>query len=175
MSQFAEVSAKMVSKSWTAFTPVERVILVAGSMLCGFSFIWTGHLLGIPLEPGFSGSLLASTSPISAIAAVAIAMAISLGIASVFAAFIGKEAGLFCCCMGMAVLSIQCGAMRPVLQYASGPWIFVILAVETLLLGMSIFGVWVVLQKLFDRNTKSSEMKLAAPNESSPSPVCRSL
>jgi hypothetical protein len=149
--------------SWSALNPIERAMLVIGSLACACISIWTGQLLGIPREPGFDGSLLASGSPVLGILVVLIALAVCLVIASLVAVMIEIESGVFCCCIGLVALAIRCGSVRPVLQYASGTSVFIAMAIELLLLAAGIFGIWFVLTRLFDR--PEAAIMIIAPNE----------
>jgi hypothetical protein len=152
---------------WGAFNHVERAVVIAGSVLCGFACVLTGQLLGMPREPGFNGSLLASGAPASALLVILLALAFCTVVAFVVTALIDIQSGLFCCCMGLAWFGIHCGPMRPVLQYAGGPGVFISMGLETTILGAAIVGIWLLLKTAVDRSRRSAtgELNLAAPNE----------
>jgi len=177
MTMFGDLPLKMAYSTWKAFTPFERAVLIICSVLCGFACLWTGDLLGVPRDPGFSGSLLASGSPISGIIVVVIALAICGVIGVLVAKIMGIESGLFCCCIGLAALAVRCGPIRPVLQYASGPSVFLALNSETALLAVIILAVWFVLGRLFKRprNSQTGELEIAAPNEITNAPLPKKL
>jgi hypothetical protein len=161
------------AEPWSAFTHVERIFLIVACLCCGFVCISTGRLLGIPREPGFNGSLLATGAPVSGIVVLVIAIGICTAIGLFVASVIDVESGLFCCCMGLAALAIRCGAVRPVLQYASGPHVFFVMAIETAVLGGLIVAAWFVLQKLLDptRRSAGDPLDLIAPNEMADAPT----
>jgi hypothetical protein len=163
----AMVAAKSRFTAARTFTEVERVTLIIASIICGFICVYAASLLGIPREPGFNGSLLGAGAPISAIIVVAIAMAICTAVGLFVTIVIDVESGMFCCCMGLAALSVHCGSMRPVLQYTSGAAVFVTMAVESILLGILVSGVWWVLRKFLSRSMPegNSIPVVAAPNE----------
>jgi hypothetical protein len=153
--------------SWTPFSNVERAVLIVASIVCGGVCIWVGNLLGIPREPHFSGSLLLGGAAASAIITAAVSIAICMMLGVVIAAFFNREAGLFCCCVGLSIFAVRCGPIRPVLQYASGPGALITLAIETALLGGLLVGGWQGLLFVFHRlhPEPAPDLNHHAPNE----------
>lgn len=148
-----------------SFTMLEWIMLLVGSAACGICAVWIGSLLGIPTEPAFSGSLLASGSGIMGIFVAIVAMVVGVFVGSLFTASVQTDAGFFCACLGLAGLAIRSGPMRPVLQYAAGPGIFLNLSVETALLGGIIVGVWFGFTKFFRGSMLLRPAAPVAPNE----------
>jgi hypothetical protein len=159
------VGEKTPGGIWRAFSTAERFVLAAGSIACGFACICIGSILGVPTEPHFSGSLFAGAAPLSGIIVAAFAIAVSMLIGLLFSLLLGVDAGLFCCCMGLAALGVHCGPMRPVLQYAHGNAVLIILAIENAILGAMLIGGWFGLNWLLHRLRPSAILNSAAPNE----------
>jgi hypothetical protein len=152
--------------AWAAFDYVERTVLFIGSLLCAGVCLGLGSLLGIPREPGFSGSLLASNPSVPAIMVAGVSIAICIVIGSVVAALVEAEAGLFCCCMGLAALGVRCGPIRPVLQFAQGRGVLMGLSIETAILGVLLAGIWFVSRRILDKNQSAEDLQSrVAPNE----------
>ncbi len=136
------VAGRAVYTTFMAFTYLEWLLLIAGSTLCAFVTRWVGEFFGIPSEPLFTGSLLSSGAPVAAIIAIVISIPVCIVIGSLIAASVGPEAGVLCCCVGLVAWSIRCGPVRPVLQYAAGPNVFLVMFLETIILAAIIFGAW---------------------------------
>jgi hypothetical protein len=108
-------------------------------------------MLGIPREAHLNGSLLLGGAPLAGIVSAIVAILVSLVIGSLIASFVEREAGLFCCCLGLAALAVRCGPMRPVLQYAGSPTAFLALATEAAILAVTLIAGWIGLQKVLAR------------------------
>jgi hypothetical protein len=165
MTMFGEIPFEAAGRSWSAFTPFERAVVIIGSSLCGGVFLSTGPLLGVPREPGFNGSVLTSGAPVTGMIAIVVALSICTVIGLLVAKLIDVESGLFCCCIGLATLAIRSGPIRPVLQYADGPSVFLTLAFESVILAIFVLTVWFALRSFFKPSIQSDGLQLVAPNE----------
>ena len=173
----AGATAALAANTLEAFDRFEWTLLTLGSVACGLACIWIGSLLGIPREAHFNGSLLLGGSAVPALVAAVIAIGVSMVIGSLVASFVEREAGLFCCCLGLAAFGVRCGSMRAVLQYASGNGAFVSLAVEAILLAVIVIAGWFGIRKALDtvvlkRDTSANH---AAPNELTDATVSQKL
>jgi hypothetical protein len=150
---------------WAAFDNLERSVLVVGSAICGFVCLGIGSMLGIPAEPEFNGSLLAGGAPLAGIIVIAVSVSVCLAIGLFVGILLELDAGLFCCCIGLAVLGVRCGPIRPVLQYASSARILLAFAVESALLGAILIGAWFGMNWIFRRIYPNDKVIWTAPNE----------
>jgi hypothetical protein len=157
-------AARLSRNTLESFTMLEWIMLIVGSAACGICGIWIGKLVGIPTEPGFTGSLLASSSPVLGIFVAVVAMVIGTFIGSLFTASIQSDAGFFCSCLGLAGLAIRGGPIRPILQVAGGTSVFVKLSLETALLGALLVATWYLFSKFFTGSMLLLPNAPAAPN-----------
>ena len=103
----------------------------------------------LPILPGYDGSVLCQPSPVSAFAVVAVALAVATLVGTVLAGAVRFEAGLFAAAFGLMAFSLRCGTMQSVLLEAGGnEAVFVRLAVELLILGIFLGGMWALLLRL---------------------------
>jgi hypothetical protein len=103
----------------------------------------------LPILPGFDGSIICQPSPVSAFAVVAVTLAVATLVGTVLAGAVRFEAGLFAAAFGLMAFSLRCGTMQSVLLEAGGnEGVFVRLAVELLILGLCLGGMWTVLWRL---------------------------
>ena len=167
MTQFAD-AAEIKSNGATlrAFNRLEWTLLAIASIVCGFVGVGIGQMLGIPREPHLNGSLLLGGAPLVGAIAILIAILLLMAIGSLMASFVEREAGLFCCCLGLAALAVRCGSMRPVLQYAGSTTAFATLTAEAALLTAGLVGGWIGLQMLLTRTLSRRDAKIyVAPRE----------
>jgi hypothetical protein len=159
--------ARVLRGTLEAFTNVEWTLLAVGSISCGLISNWIAAILGIPGQPGFAGSLLCGPSPVSAVVSVVVAFAVTIVIGTLIAGMVEFEAGLFCCCLGLAGLGIHCGPIRPVLQYAAGSSVYLSLALECAILGAMLFFGWMLLLKPLQLVLpgRTKQMRLPSKNE----------
>jgi hypothetical protein len=167
MTQIGIPASKTAGVTLRAFNRLEWTMLTIGSILCGVVCVGIAGMLGVPGEPHFDGSLLLGGSPIVGAIAAVCAVLVAMLIGSLAASFVEREAGLFCCCIGLATLGVRCGSIRPVLQYAPGTGVFRSLAGESVLLGALLIGGWVGLRMVLDQVMLKKDVSSnhAAPNE----------
>jgi hypothetical protein len=116
----------------------------------------------IPAEAGFSGSLLQQPSPGVAIVITLLTLAASAFVGTTLAGRVHRDAGLFCACVGLAVLSARGGPVRYVLFHASGKSVYLMLAGEMVVLGAMLAAMWIAI----DRFTAAREAdELTEPGE----------
>ncbi len=147
-----------------SFSVGEWTRLVLGSVLCLLSCQGIANAVGLPVQPGFSGSLLCGGSPLLSILMSVLAIAASLVVGAIVAGPIGVEASVLCAMIGLAALSVRCGPITPVLQYASGRGVFLALAVELALLGAAVGGGWWLLEQMAKAAAQGFP-RLAVPTE----------
>lgn len=162
----AGLAAATVGNTMQAFDRLEWTMLTIGSILSGFACVWIASLLGIPREPHFNGSLLIAGAPVAAILGAVVAILVSMLIGSLTSWFVEREAGLFCCCLGIAALGVRCGPIRPVLQYSTSSSVFISLAIEAAVLGTIVIAGWIGLRKVLDGvASKLTSADFTVPNE----------
>jgi small basic protein len=167
MTVLGQGASEKAGATMRAFDRLEWGMLGLGSVLSGFACTWIAGLFGIPREPHFSASLLLGGAPITAVVVAIIAIGFSMLIGSLTAWFVEREAGLFCCCLGIAALGVRCGGIRPVLQYAFGPAIFIVLALEAIVLSAILIGGWIGIRRVLDRVSfqKAASTRFVVPTE----------
>src|SRR3954466_12316152 len=89
---------------WKPFDNRHRLLLAAVSAGCVLLTSAVARLLGWPVFLRHEASLLASAAPLAGIAAVIVALAASLLIASLLLGRLRYDAGLFAACIGLAAL-----------------------------------------------------------------------
>ncbi len=139
-------STTLAVNSVSAFTYADRIVMLVVSLLCYAVYRGLAGIVDFPSAPGFTGSLLAGPSAVLVLVFVIFAIALSLIVGAIAAALIQDEAALFCCCVGLAGISIRAGTIRPVLQYSAGPTVFVALAIEVVCLSAAVVAGWVGLR-----------------------------
>jgi hypothetical protein len=136
---------RLAGNVWAAYTIRDRVLLTIGSVACIFVFIWLAGAFGIPAHPRFQGSLLAQPSPVAALIVTLIGLIACVLLASVVASVVHFDAGLFCAAIGLLGLSARGGPLRYVLMYSPGPYVFLTLCAELMLLFAFLGIAWGVL------------------------------
>jgi len=129
-----------------------RILLLVSAALGFAIFYWAGHQFDIPTYAGFAGSLIRDESAAQAMIVSAVLVVLCVGIGSIIASRVHADAGMLCAAAGLMALSCRSGPVEYVLMSASGPGVFIALAIETaLLLGFLIIG-WLVLGQIVERN-----------------------
>lgn len=125
----------------------DRVLLVLGTLACMLLFWAAARQFGIPAEPGHSASLLQQPNAGVAIIITALAFVASVFVGTTFTASVHRDAGIFCACLGLAVLSARGGPMRYVLFEAAGRSVYLMLAGELLVLGALLAAAWIAVDR----------------------------
>jgi len=157
-AQPADVSTQPVLRG--PFSTRERVVLTFASVLCGVLLVWISRLSGTPSEPGFAGSILRDRSGIFGLVGLGASLVACTVLASAFVGRVRYEAGLFCSCIGLAMVSIRAGGVRPVLQDAGGASVFMTLAIESAVLFAFLAGAAYVIHLLSRRGLVSVDSVL---------------
>ena len=159
--------ASPFAKRLSAITPVEWRWISIASLISVCSSLEVAKLLGLPAEPGFTGSLLSGPSPVLAILDTFLVGVVCAIVGAIAILLIADEAGMLCACIGLSGLAVRGGSIRSVLQLANGNGIFGLLAVESVFLFGLICLFWIAL-RLFSaliRGKNVSDFKYTAPNE----------
>lgn len=125
-----------------------RLLLTLGIVLCFCLFWWLGAAVGFPYHDDGSASLLQQPGWVLALLTAWVGIAIAVLIGTAVAGTVHVEAGLYCATLGLSALSMRGGPMRYTLFNASGRSVYLLLALELILLFAVIAGVWLVLMKL---------------------------
>jgi hypothetical protein len=132
-----------------------RILLTLGTLACMLLFWAAARQFGIPAAPGHSGSLLQQPNVGVAVVLTALVFVAAVFVGTTFTARVHRDAGLFCACLGLAVLSGRAGAMRYVLFEASGRSVYLMLAGETLLLGALLAAAWIGIDRFLGPSRSS--------------------
>jgi hypothetical protein len=140
----------------TAPHPVllNRTLLAMGALGCMLLFWAATRVFGIPAAPGYSGSLLQQPSPGVAIIITLLTLVAAVFVGTTFAGRVHRDAGLFCACIGLALLSLRGGPIRYVLFNASGKAVYLMLAGEIVVLGAMLAAMWIGGERLVDRRER---------------------
>ncbi|MGD0141417.1 MAG: hypothetical protein ABSD28_21365 [Tepidisphaeraceae bacterium] len=134
---------------WTPSVMGARIALAVAVGVSCLIFAAASRYFELPILPGYDGSILCQPSPVSAFAVVAVALAVATLVGTVLAGAVRFEAGLFAAAFGLMAFSLRCGTMQSVLLEAGGnEAVFVRLAVELLILGIFLGGMWALLLRL---------------------------
>jgi hypothetical protein len=134
---------------WAPSVMGERIALAVAVGVNCLLFAAASRYFELPILPGYDGSIICQPSPLSAFAVVAVALAVATLLGTVLAGSVRFEAGLFAAAFGLIAFSLRCGTMQSVLLEAGGnEGVFVRLAVELLILGLFLGGMWTVLCRL---------------------------
>jgi hypothetical protein len=127
----------------------DRIALAIAVGVSCLIFGFASRYFELPILPGYDGSIICQPSPVSAFAVVAVALAVATLAGTVLAGAVRFEAGLFAAAFGLMAFSLRCGTMQSVILEAGGnEGVFVRLAVELLILGIFLGGMWAVLWRL---------------------------
>ena len=111
---------------------------------------------GLPILPGFDGSILAQPAPLVVLFLIAVMLAVSALVGTIIARAVQFEAGLFSAAFGMMVVSLRCGTIQSVLFESDGSqMVYLRLVLELLILGTFLCGIWFVLCR-FDGLAKTA-------------------
>lgn len=125
-----------------------QILFAAIAIGCFAIFWYGGKLLGIPAEPRHDGSLLRQPAVSTTVCAL-IGAVILLPACTLFGGVLMRRgrnlAGLAAACAGFSAWSMRGGPMHEVLFYAPGASVFLVLAVELLLLGAVAVALWLIL------------------------------
>jgi len=103
-------------------------------------FWWLGQTLHFPYR--LSASLMQQPAVAVLLMALAVVFFAATLVGLAIAGTVRFDAGIFCACLGMMVLSLRGGTMRDVLFQASDRNVFWMLAVEAGVLGLIIWCAW---------------------------------
>jgi hypothetical protein len=127
---------------------IGKVILWVSIIVSLLLMLWLSHTFSIPAEPGFSVSLLAQSGWFVSLLVLFIAMALVMLLSATMSSSLRADAPLFCTALACGVISWRGGSMQYTLFAASGPSVFITLAVETVILFAELFVAWQILRKL---------------------------
>jgi hypothetical protein len=122
-----------------------QVLLIAGVCLAYGVFAYASWQFRVPVDPGFGGSILLSTSPIASLVVLAVGLVACVLLATLLAGTIRFDAGLFCATAGMTAISFRGGRIGDVLRVVSSgasPAVFMTLAVELVVLYALVAIAW---------------------------------
>jgi hypothetical protein len=127
-----------------------KALLALGIAVSAVCFWFVGRLFHVPRYAGFSGSLLAEPGWLVGLIVVSVTLLVAVLLATLIAGTIRFDAGLFCAAAGMVALSGRGGRMGDVLRgsaatTAGTPTVFVVLAVELVVLYAIVSIAWSVL------------------------------
>lgn len=107
--------------------------------------------LGIPAMPGFNASLLLQPEPLSSLAAAVVLLLVGAIVGGPLLGRVHHEATVFGAAVALSVISLRGGGIRFVLFAGGTPAALAWCAVETLLLGLALVGIWALSRPLCSR------------------------
>ncbi|HMB94637.1 MAG TPA: hypothetical protein VKK61_01225, partial [Tepidisphaeraceae bacterium] len=107
--------------------------------------LWLTRLLDLPPDPLCAGSLLQQQFWPLAIALTWLVLIAGAALTGIFASTEHYEGGLFCASIGIALLSVRFGSMRYALFAATGPRIYLSLAIELVVIYVAVLIAWMML------------------------------
>lgn len=119
-----------------------RTFLLVACVLACALFAWAGGAFGISRERGFNGSLLMSPGPVGNVLVTGVLIAVAVVVGTLLAGFVRPDAGLFAAAVGLTALSVRGEAIPDVLHAADGESVFLVLAVELVLLYAFLGTAW---------------------------------
>jgi hypothetical protein len=140
---------------------IGKVVLWTAAIASLLIIFWLAVTFSIPAEPGFSASLLQQPYCIVPLLVIAVGMVAVMLISAVLSSSLRSDAPVFCAAMACAAISWRGGTMQATLFAASGPGIFVSLALESIILFAALIGAWQLLQKLRGKH----QLKTTASDE----------
>jgi hypothetical protein len=130
-----------------------RILLGCGAGICFLLFWQMGQIFRVPVHGGYEDSVLQQPSSVLTLVLIAITLAVCTAIGTLFAGMVRFNGGLAAACIGMAALSVRGGSSRAAIFWAEGhgrvPGIFGKMAIETVILGAMVAGLWWVLRRLY--------------------------
>jgi hypothetical protein len=146
-----------VLRFWPERGVTARSVVSAAALIAAGLFVWGTRMFGLPVLPGFDGSILAQPSAFAAIAIVAVLLVISALVGTVLAGAIHFEAGIFAAACGLVALSLRGGTMQAVLFEANGSSsVYFRLMLELLLLGGFLAAILFGLGKLSHKRLRDT-------------------
>lgn len=125
-----------------------RLLLTTAALLACLLFWSAGKWFSIPEHPGYEMSLALQPAAAGDLLLTGVVLWAATAVGTAVAGTIRFDAGLFAGAVGLAALSARGGPIRYVTQAASGPGVFLALALELLtlgaLLGLAWFGLWLL-------------------------------
>ena len=126
----------------------QAIVVLAVIAACGI-FGLAARWFQLPELPHFDGSVLLGSSPIAVLLIVVVLLLITMLVGTVIAGCVRFEAGLFAACVGLMVLSLRGGTIQSVLfEAGTGPHVFVVLAIELVILSSIIALMWLILWRI---------------------------
>lgn len=130
-----------------------RILLLGASALGLGLLFFAGRFFDVPVHRGFEASLAQQPSVIFAFLLVLFCFALTVALGTAIAGHLSVNAGLLVGCLSLAGFSALGGTMRDVMLWAQAQQtaplrLFIVLAVETLLLGIIIAAAWWALREL---------------------------
>lgn len=144
-----------------------RVALVVAAAVDCAIFAFGSRWFGVPVLPGFDGSILEQPNPVVAFLTIAILLMIGLLVGTVLAGAVRFEAGLFAATLGLAAISVRCGTMQSVLLETGGnESVYISMTVHLIIFAAFIVGLWALLWLLGRANPAC--VNPAAPRDADP-------
>lgn len=138
----------------------DRFALTLGSIIGLIVTMWLARTMHFPAVPYRAGAILQQSGWPIVIGLVWVAIALSAAAASIIASRNHYDGGLFCAAIALAGLSSKFGTVRYALLASSGASVYLLFAVELLLLSVPLALVWLVLFKLSRAGTIAPELVL---------------
>lgn len=123
-------------------------MLLAACVLSLSVFWWASGASGISRESGFDGSLLAGRRPVGSLVVTGALIGVTVVLGTLLAGFVRPDAGLFAAAVGLTALSLRGRPVYTVLHDSDGPRVFLLLAVELVLLYVFLGAAWLALFSL---------------------------
>jgi hypothetical protein len=152
----------------------DKPSLTTVGILCAVLTLWLADTLHIPAAPARAGSLLQQSAPLLAIGVAWVALTGGAMISSVFASGVHYDGGLFCAALGLAALAARMGPARFALFNAHTPGVYLLLALETLILGLGVVLAWMLLRRAAQAGKLPLE-QAADPNDDPDEPLDQKL
>lgn len=125
-----------------------RLLLLTGAVVSFVIFWWAGRLFRIPGYPGHGASLLQQPAPAVDLLVTAVVLLACVLLGTLIAGRIRFDAGLFTAVIGLAALSWRGGMSRYVVMGGDSPRVFLMLALELLILyalvGLAWSALWLL-------------------------------
>lgn len=146
----------MVLGYWGSAGISARTAMTVATGAACLIFVLGSRQFGLPILPGFDGSILAQPAPLVALFLIAVMLAASALVGTIIARAVHFEAGLFSAAFGLIVLSLRCGTIQSVLFESNGSQtVYLRLILELLILGAFLVGIWFLLCR-FDSSAKTA-------------------
>ena len=146
-----KMAAHVAADIWVALGNRAKAILTIACAACAVMFWLAGRWFGIPEHPGYEASLALQPGAAADLLLTALVVIVATAIGTAIAGTVRFDAGLFAAAVGLAALSVRGGPMRYVTQAASGPRVFLAMALEVVLLGAMLglawFGLWLLYRR----------------------------